>query len=67
MVIELANYIWRRLGPLRALNLGYPNYFCAPHNPPSIFFLTPQTALREGRKILPLGVKYGLRSSPAWS
>jgi hypothetical protein len=46
VVIELANYIWRRLGPLRALNLGYPNYFCAPHNPPSIFFLTPQMPLR---------------------
>ena len=46
MVIELADYILRRLGPLRALNLGYPNYFCAPHNPPSIFFLAPQMPLR---------------------
>ena len=58
MVIELAGYILRRLGPLRALNLGYPNYFCAPHNPPSIFFLAPQMPLREDRKILPVGVKY---------
>ena len=32
MVIELADYILRRPGPLRALNLGCPNYFCAPHN-----------------------------------
>ena len=38
MVIELADYILRRPGPLRALNLGHPNYFCAPRNPPSIFF-----------------------------
>jgi hypothetical protein len=32
VVIELADYILRRPGPLRALNLGCPNYFCAPHN-----------------------------------
>jgi hypothetical protein len=67
VVIEPADYILRRLGPLRALKWGCPNYFCAPHNPPSIFFLAPQMPLREDRNILPLGVKNDLRSSPAWS
>jgi hypothetical protein len=46
VVMGFADYILRRLGPLRALNLGHPNYLCAPHNPPSIFFLTPHMPLR---------------------
>jgi hypothetical protein len=45
VVMELADYILRRLGPLRALNLGYPNYFCAPQTRPSIFFPGASNAL----------------------